>query len=96
MAKIGKIFALIGGILTFLGTYAFSLTTIIGSPLYVNYGIGGILQLVELFKLGVVGWPWLLWVFVIGYMLYLLSFILQLIGMKSRIAAFFGSLLPLT
>lgn len=96
MATAGKILALIGGLLTFIGTFAFSLFTITTPSVFVNYGVGGIQNLIELFGLGVSGWSWQLWVYVIGYMLFLLSFILQLIGTKSRIAALFGTLLPLT
>jgi hypothetical protein len=92
MAKAGKIIALIAGILTLIGTFGFSLLTM--SPI-VNYGIGGSIALFNIFKAGVSGWTVVDWIFVIGYIIFLLSFILQLIGIKSRIAAFFGSLLPL-
>ncbi len=91
MANAGKILATIAGILTFIGTFAFSLIT--AGPL-VNYGIGGAMNLITLFQVAS-GWGVWEWVFVIGYIVFLLSFILQLIGIKSRIAAFFGSLLPL-
>ena len=85
MTKAGKILAGIAGILTLLGTFAFSLVTV---PGLVHYGIGGVMQLITLFSLAG-SWTAWVWVFVIGYIIYLLSFILQLIGIKSRIAAFF-------
>lgn len=91
MAKTGKILALIAGLLTFIGTFAFSLVTV--GPL-VTYGIGGVMSLIDLFSV-VSTWPVMVWIFVVCYILFLLSFALQLLGMKSRIAAFFGSLLPL-
>jgi hypothetical protein len=95
MTKAGKILALIGGLLTFLGTWAFSLFTVTTPTVFVNYGVGGVQQLIDMFALGVTGWPWQLWLYVIGYMLFLLSFILQLVGIKSRIAAAFGCIFPL-
>ncbi|MHA1111021.1 MAG: hypothetical protein ACTSR4_04880 [Candidatus Hodarchaeales archaeon] len=91
MATAGKIIAVISGILTFLGTFVFSLLTI--GPI-VNYGVGGVINLIPLFQVAS-GWGVMEWVFVIGYIIFLLSFILQLIGIKSRIAALFGSLLPI-
>ena len=92
MAKVGRILALVAGILTFLGTFAFSLITMGGTS--VVYGIGGVINLIPLFQVAS-GWDVVEWVFVIGYLLFLLSFIIQLVGIKSRIAALFGSLLPI-
>ncbi len=94
MAKAGKIIALIAGILTFIGTFGFSLITL-GSGLGVHYGIGGVLSFINNIIPIFSSWNAVTWIIVVGYFIFLLSFVLQLIGIKSRIAAFFGSLLPI-
>ena len=88
MANSGKILALLGGIITLIGTMFFSLFT--SGTLY-NYGIGGAIGLLDAFSGG--GWEGT--VASIGYLLYLLAFVLILIGIKSRIFAIIGSLFPL-
>jgi len=93
MSKAGKIIAMIAGILTFIGTFAFSLVTFNAGPTVI-YGIGGSIRLIDLFAT-ISTWDVGTWIFAIAYIIFLLSFILQLLGIKSRIAAFFGSLLPL-
>ena len=88
MAKAGKILALIGGLLTLIGVFFFSLYT---NGTGYNYGIFGVVALLDLLS----GSGWQVLVFSIFYILYLLSFILILIGIKSRALAIIGSLFPL-
>ncbi|MHA1111020.1 MAG: hypothetical protein ACTSR4_04885 [Candidatus Hodarchaeales archaeon] len=88
MVKAGKMLALIGGILTFVGVFFFSLYTDVSGY---NYGIVGAMAILDLLS----GSGWQLLVFSIFYILYLLSFILILIGIKSRVLAIIGSLFPL-
>jgi hypothetical protein len=95
MAKTGKLLALIGAICTLLGTFFF---TLLEGPLvgyYVN-GIAGITNIPSIIQAAVSGGNWASWVLIVCLFLYLLSGFIQLWGIKSRIAAFFGSLLPLT
>lgn len=87
MAK-GKILALLGGIITLIGTFFFSLFTY-GTDY--NYGIGSFMGLLDSFS----GSGWEGVVMSIGFLLYLLSFVLILIGIKSRAFAFIGALFPL-
>ena len=84
----GKFLALLGGIVTLIGTFFFSLFT--SGALY-NYGIMGAVGVLDAISgSGVEGV-----VFSIIYILYLLSFMLILIGIKSRIFAIIGSILPI-
>ena len=95
MAKAGKIVALIGAILTLVGTYFF---TLVEGPLvgmYV-YGAGGMFNIDDMITSAISGGEWQSWILIVAVILYLLSGFIQLLGIKSRIAAFFGSLLPLT
>ena len=93
--KTGKLLALIGAILTILGTFFFTLLEgqLIGY--YVN-GIAGLMNIPSIIQSAISGGNWLSWVLIVFLFLYLLSGFIQLWGIKSRIAAFFGSLLPLT
>lgn len=94
----GKLLAVLGGIITFAGTWWLSLfisPIIVGAPVY---SIGGIMNFNWLVGnggayLGVDNW--VVYLILVVYSIYLLSFIPQLLGGKSRISAFIGSLLPL-
>ena len=97
----GKILAIIAGIITLLGTYVFALAGVSG---YVSSGIGLIYgyynNLADLFldsatySSGIN--PILYWVFIILFVIWLASGVLQFIGIKSRVAMFIFSLFPLT
>lgn len=96
MAKTGKVFALVGAILTILGTYFFTLGQSIGPDTYL-YGIGGWANIGGLFQYAVSGAPdaWQAWIVAILMIIFLISGLIMLLGVKSRIAAFFGCLIPL-
>jgi len=94
MANAGKVISLIGAILTLLGTFFF---TLVEGPLvgeYV-YGAGGMFNIDDMITAAIAGGEWQIWILIVGVFLYLLSGFIQLLGIKSRIAAFFGSLLPI-
>ncbi|TFG19703.1 MAG: hypothetical protein EU530_05470 [Promethearchaeota archaeon] len=94
----GRLLAVLGGLITLVGTWWFSLfisPVIAGAPVY---SIGGILNFSWLVGNGaaVLGVDnWVVYLILVVYSMYLLSFIAQLAGGKSRISAFIGSLLPL-
>jgi len=97
----GKILAIIAGIVTLLGTYVFALG---GGAGLVSSGIGLIYgtinNLADLFldsatySAGIN--PILYWIFIILFVIWLASGVLQFIGIKSRVAIFIFSLFPLT
>jgi hypothetical protein len=97
MMNFGRLLAIIGGIITFAGSWWLSLY-VTGGGQYV-YAIGGIMQFSNVIAnaatnpLGVDAW--VIYLILVAYGFYLLSFIPQLLGGKSRISAFIGSLLPL-
>ena len=88
MAKAGKILALLGGILVLIGTFALSLFQ--PAPGVHVYGIQGILNIATIWTGGVWGI-----VAAVGYCLYLLAFLMILIGIKIRVLAFIGALFPI-
>jgi hypothetical protein len=96
MAKTGKIFALVGAILTILGTYLFTLGELFPGVSYL-WGVGGWINIGPLFQYATSGAPdaWQAWIVAIAMILFLISGLIMLLGIKSRIAAFFGSLVPL-
>ena len=95
----GRFLAVLGGIITFAGTWWLSLflsPVISGNPPV--YSIGGISNFSFLVGNGgsILGVDnWVVYLLLVVYSFYLLSFIPQLAGGKSRISAFIGSLLPL-
>ncbi|MHA1913980.1 MAG: hypothetical protein ACW986_11420 [Promethearchaeota archaeon] len=94
----GKILAILGGLLTILGTYVFA---IYGSTPIVGSGIGFILNIPELFAdagtiAPLLSTPvWLFYIYVIIFVVFLAAGILQIIGMKNRVISFIFSLFPL-
>ncbi len=96
MAKTGKLFALFGAIITILGTYLFTLGEVIPGTSYL-YGVGGWANIGAVFQYATSGAPdaWQAWIVGITLIIYLISGLIMLLGIKSRIAAFFGSLVPL-
>ncbi|TFF92043.1 MAG: hypothetical protein EU543_05885 [Promethearchaeota archaeon] len=95
----GKILAIIAGIVTILGTFVFAL---FGGTGLVGSGIGLILNIPDLlmdsasiasgFGINII----LYWVFVILFIIWLASGVLQLIGIKNRVVIIIFSLFPLT
>jgi len=92
---IGKIFIIIGALLSILGTYVFGLFlffTAVGS------GLGFALNIIDIFALD----PTLLgidaiifYVMLVIFIIWLVSGVLQLVGLKSRIVGIIFSLFPL-
>jgi hypothetical protein len=95
MAKAGKILALIGAILTILGTFFFTLFQSI--PGEYIYGAGGMFNIDDIFIYGTSGAPdaWISWIIGPILIIYLISGFIQLLGMKSRAASIIGAILPL-
>jgi len=95
---LGKIFVILGALLSILGTYVFA---IYGSPGIVGSGIGFITNLPILFEnadsiaLGLGIGVLVYYMFLIIFLIFLASGILQLIGLKSKIAGLIFSLFPL-
>jgi len=93
---IGKIFIILGGLLSILGTFVFAVYNIL--PGLVGSGLGFALNIPDLFALD----PALLGIDAIIYYLLLVVFIiflvagiLQFVGLKSRIVGIIFSLFPL-
>ena len=94
MAKAGKVLVLIGAILTLLGTFLFSLMGDPGTGIFV-YG-WSMLNIDDIFVLAASDpSAWMFYIIGVIAILYFLSGFIQLLGIKSRIAAFFGALIPL-
>lgn len=94
----GKIIALLGGIITLLGTYVFALY---GATGFVGSGIGFILNIPDLFtEAGTIA-PllstpvWLFYIYLVIFIIFLASGVLQMATIKSRIVGFIFSLFPL-
>lgn len=95
----GKILAIIAGIATLLGTFVFALFSGFGG---VGSGIGLVFNIPELFidgadiasdvSLNII----LYYVFVVFFVIWLISGILQFIGVKNRVVIIIFSLFPLT
>jgi len=95
MAKVGKILALIGAILTIIGTFFFSLFQAV--PGEYIYGAGGMFNIDEWFVYAVSVNPgaWVYWIVSPVLILYLVSGFIQLIGLKSKATSIIGAILPL-
>ena len=95
---LGKIFVILGALLSILGTYVFA---IYGATGIVGSGIGFITNLGFLFEnaasiaagLGIE--VIVFYIFVIIFLIFLAAGILQLIGLKSKVAGLIFSLFPL-
>ncbi|MFX0001362.1 MAG: hypothetical protein ACFE9Q_14360 [Candidatus Hodarchaeota archaeon] len=85
----GKIFCILGGILTLLGTYFFSFLPSLPGTYY--YGLGFFLNIYSIFTSG-----WILYIIIaIIFIVFLLSGIFIIIGVKSKTLALIGSLFVL-
>jgi hypothetical protein len=95
----GKLFAILGGILTILGTYIFAMYGVVAS--YAGSGIGFILNIPTLFSeadtIGPALYPqiWIYYVVLIIFIIFLAAGVLQIACMSSKALSFFFSLFPL-
>ncbi|MCP4760765.1 MAG: hypothetical protein GY870_03220 [archaeon] len=94
----GKTISIIAGLITVIGTFMFSLY---GADPNLSYGIGGLLSLSDNFSNpGAIGTAFGMdslvgYVFIVFYIWFLASGILQIAGMKGRSSAIMGSIPPL-
>ena len=97
----GKILSLLAGILTIIATFMLSWVSVSVPPTYYAYGIGIVKNLPAMFTnadaLGVLlGIPGFVFYIIAGILIvFLLSGIFQLIGIKSRALAIIGSIFVL-
>lgn len=85
----GKVFCILGGILTLLATFFFSFLP--SSPGAYYYGLGFVLNIPSIFQSG-----WILYIIIaIVFIIFLVSGILILLGVKSQKPALFGSIFAL-
>ena len=85
----GKIFCILGGILTLLGTYFF--TFLPSSPGTYYYGLGFVIKIPYMFQSG-----WILYILMaIVFIILLLAEIFIFFGVKSKKLALFGSIYTL-
>lgn len=96
--KSGGILALLSGIITLLGTYVIAIYGITG---IVGSGIGFILNLGDLFAnaetiaTALAAPVWWYFIYLIGFIVFLASGALQIVGMKNRFVSLVFSLFPL-
>ncbi len=96
---LGKIFIILGALLSILGTYVFAIYA--GGTGYVGSGIGFIINLGILFENAATYATslsievWLFYILVVVFLIFLAAGALQLIGVKSRVAGLIFSLFPL-
>jgi hypothetical protein len=96
---VGKILALLGGIITLLGTYIFAIYG--GTSSYAGSGIGFILNIPELFvdaetNAPLINTPILLYyIYIVIFIIFLASGVLQILSIRSRAVGFIFSLFPL-
>ncbi len=95
---LGKVFIIIGALLTLVGTYFFALNGVIG---LVGSGIGFIFNFFNLFTNAATYAVlvnievWLFYILLVVFAIFILSGGLQLIGIKSRAIALIFSIFPL-
>jgi len=97
--KSGQVLALLSGIITILGTFVFAIYGVAGA--FAGSGIGFITNLGDLFSnaeaialfLGLD--VWIIYLLTILFLIFLVSGILQMLGVKSRVLGFIFSLFPL-
>ncbi len=95
---LGKIFIILGALLSILGTYVFAIYGAVG---FVGSGIGFILNLTDLFEnaalyAGFAGIDVIIfYILLIVFIIFLAAGILQLVGLKSRAVGLIFSLFPL-
>ena len=94
----GKVLALLGGLITLLGTFVFA---IYDATIFIGSGLGFALNLPDLFVDAdslalILSLPvWLFYIFLVIFIIFLASGVLQMLGMQSRAVGFIFSLFPL-
>ncbi|KKL98160.1 hypothetical protein LCGC14_1827200 [marine sediment metagenome] len=94
----GKILAILGGLITILGTFVFALygsTGIVGSGLGFALNIPDLFTDAEFFAVAIDIPVALFYVYLILFIIFLASGILQMVGAQSRAVGFIFSLFPL-
>ena len=90
---LGKIFIILGALLTILGTWVFA--TILFIPGYVGSGLGFAMNLPSIIGADPGADAVVFYLLLVLFIAWLASGVLQLIGLKSRIAGIIFSLVPL-
>jgi len=78
-----KLLALIGAVLSILGSFFFTLYTYVNSV----YGVGGILSLITAFGIAT---SWVDYLLIIVFLIFLLACVAQIFGIQSSISAIIG------
>ena len=95
---LGKIFIILGALLSILGTYVFA---IYGGTGYVGSGIGFITNLSILFEnadsfaIALSIEVWMFFILVVIFLIFLAAGVLQIIGIKNKVVGLIFSLFPL-
>jgi len=90
---LGKIFIILGALLTILGTWVFA--TILFFPGYVGSGLGFAMNLPSIIGVDPGADAVVFYLLLVLFIAWLASGVLQLIGLKSRIGGIIFSLIPL-
>ncbi len=90
---LGKIFIILGALLTILGTWVFA--TILFIPGYVGSGLGFAMNLPSIIGVDPGADAVVFYLLLVLFIAWLASGVLQLIGLKSRIGGIIFSLIPL-
>ena len=90
---LGKIFIILGALLTILGTYVFA--TLLFIPGYVGSGLGFAMNLPSIIGVDPGADAVVFYLLLVLFIAWLASGVLQLIGLKSRIGGIIFSLIPL-
>lgn len=94
----GKVFAFLGGILTLVGTFVFAIKGVVGD---VSSGLGFAMNIPDLFTNADTNAPAistpvpLYYVYVVIFIIFLASGVLQMLSIQSRAVGFIFSLFPL-
>ncbi len=94
----GKILTLLGGLLTILGTYVFALygvTGVVGSGIGFIQNIGELFGDADLYATSIDTPIWLFYIIMVLIIIFLVSGVLQMIGVQSRAVSLIFSLFPL-
>ena len=90
---VGKILLIIGAILTILGTYVFAVFLV--APGYVGSGIGFAMNLPDIIGVDPGADAFAFYFMLVLFIVWLVSGVLQLVGLKVRIVGLIFSLVPL-
>jgi len=91
---LGKIFIILGAILTILGTYVFAVFATF-PPDYVGSGLGFAMNLPDIIGVDPGADAFAFYFMLVFFIFWLVSGVLQLVGLKSRIVGLIFSLVPL-